>query len=352
MSKIDVSATSLSHRGDPLAVAAEQRSVLESSGRRRRFEESLDESGLLPLRATGIQTLQVNVGRVCNQSCNHCHVDAGPDRRESMDRAVAEACIRTLVEGDIPTLDITGGAPEMNPQFRYLVREAASLGRQVIDRCNLTILVAKRFEDLPEFLAGHSVRVVASLPCYLAENADSQRGDGVFDLSIQAIHRLNDVGYGQADDGLQLDLVYNPVGPSLPPSQSQLEKDYQRELEARYGVRFNRLLTITNMPIGRFLHGLVCNSQYDEYMDQLIANYNHTAAAGVMCRSTLSVSWDGRLHDCDFNQMLEVELAEGLPRTIHELDVSRLANRRIVVGQHCYGCTAGAGSGCQGAIDD
>jgi len=341
---------SLSHLGLPLAQPDEQLRVLQPRAGEPPFPQKLAEGGLWPLTAQGLAVLQVNVGRLCNQTCHHCHVDAGPDRRESMGRDVAEACIELLRRTEIGLLDITGGAPEMNPNFRFLVSEARRLDRRVIDRSNLTILVAPGFDDLPEFLAGQRVEVVASLPCYLAENADAQRGEGVFARSIEALRRLNAVGYGMPDSGLMLTLVYNPVGPALPPPQADLEAAYRRELQSRYGIVFNRLHTITNMPIGRFLHGLVQSGDYGEYLRKLIDAYNPAAAAGVMCRTTLSVAWDGRLHDCDFNQMLGLGLKDGLPKDIRDFEFEELARRPIVTGQHCYGCTAGAGSSCQGAI--
>jgi radical SAM/Cys-rich protein len=341
---------SLAFLGDPLASSAAQLRVLQPDSDHQPFDQALTENGLEPLRASGIAVLQVNVGRVCNQTCVHCHVDAGPDRRESMSRETAEACLRVLAETDIPTLDITGGAPELNPHFRRLVAEASRLGRHVIDRSNLTILEALGFRDLPEFLAEHCVEIVASLPCYLAENVNAQRGDGVFDQSLAALRRLNALGYGRPSSGLILTLVYNPLGPSLPPPQAKLEAEYQRELKSRYGVVFNRLFTFTNLPIGRFLHRLVQSGQYEAYMRKLIDTFNPSAAAGVMCRTTLSVEWDGRLHDCDFNQMLGLGLDREAPSNIRDFDYERLAKRRIRTGQHCYGCTAGAGSSCQGAI--
>jgi radical SAM/Cys-rich protein len=339
---------SLLRRANPLSDPARQVEVLERGGHRP-FADTLAASGLWPLRATDIAVLQVNVGKLCNQTCRHCHVDAGPDRTEVMTRETMQLCLDVLASADIPTLDITGGAPELNPHFRWLVEEAHTLGRHVIDRCNLTVLLAPRFEDLPDFLARHRVEVVASLPCYLPSNTDRQRGDGVFDRSIEALRRLNAAGYGRPDGPL-LTLVYNPVGPSLPPPQPQLEEAYHRELAARYGVVFSRLYTITNMPISRFLDDLLASGRYDEYMQRLTDAYNPAAAAGVMCRTTLSVNFDGRLSDCDFNQMLDLGLAPGLPAHVRDFDFTRLAGRRIVTGQHCYGCTAGAGSGCQGAI--
>jgi radical SAM/Cys-rich protein len=343
-----MSRLSLLRQGSPLADPARQVEVLER-GRHRPFPDALAGSGLWPLRATGIRVLQVNVGKLCNQTCRHCHVDAGPDRTEVMTRETMQLCLDALAKADIPTLDVTGGAPELNPNFRWLVEEARGLGRHVIDRCNLTILLAPRFEDLPEFLARHRVEVVASLPCYLPANTDRQRGDGVFEKSVAALKRLNAVGYGR-DGGPSLTLVYNPVGPTLPPPQAELEQAYRRELAARYGVTFTRLFTIANMPISRFLDDLLQTGRYDEYLRTLTDAYNPTAAAGVMCRTTLSVNWDGRLSDCDFNQMLGLGLTPGLPAHVRDFDAERLASRPIVTGQHCYGCTAGSGSGCQGAI--
>jgi radical SAM/Cys-rich protein len=337
-------------QGNLLAAASEQLRILQSVSRHLPFERALAAAGLAPLQASGIQVLQVNVGRVCNQTCVHCHVDAGPDRRESMSREIADACLRVLDEAGIPTLDITGGAPEMNPSFRHLVADASRRGRHVIDRSNLTILEAPAYRDLPEFLAGHRVEIVASLPCYSAKNVDAQRGGGVFDQSIAALRRLNAAGYGQPDNGLMLTLVYNPGGPSLPPPQAKLEADYKRELETSYGVLFNRLFTLTNLPIGRFLHSLVQNGQYDAYMQRLVEAFNPATVEGVMCQTTLSVEWNGRLHDCDFNQILGLGLDAAACADIREFDFERLARRRILTGQHCYGCTAGAGSSCQGSI--
>ena len=340
---------SLLRQGNALADPMEQRRILESDPRRP-FEQALAESGLWPLRAMGIEVLQVNVGKLCNQTCRHCHVDAGPDRREIMTRDTMQLCLDVLSKTDIPTLDITGGAPEMNPHFRWLVEQARQLGRHVIDRCNLTILLAPGYQDLPEFLATHQVEIVASLPCYLPANTDRQRGEGVFDKSITALRKLNEVGYGKPGTGLVLTLVYNPIGPSLPPDQRALEEAYRRELSARYGIVFTRLFTITNMPISRFLSDLIESGRYHEYMDKLVAAYNPAAAAGVMCRTMLSVAWDGRLYDCDFNQMLDLRLAPHLPGHIRDFDLKLLSRRPIVTGQHCYGCTAGCGSGCLGAI--
>ncbi|MFN0054267.1 MAG: arsenosugar biosynthesis radical SAM (seleno)protein ArsS [Planctomycetales bacterium] len=339
----------LLRQGHPLASGRRQVELLEGNAAISPFGKGLAEHGLAPLRGIGVEILQVNVGRVCNQTCRHCHVDAGPDRRESMSQQTLQACLDVLARTAIPVVDITGGAPEMNPHFRWFVAEVRRLGRRVIDRCNLTILMPPGHDDLPEFLAAQQVEIIASLPCYLEQNVDAQRGDGVFRRSLAALRQLNNLGYGQPDSPLALHLVYNPVGPALPPAQQKLEEAYHRELQARYGVVFHRLYTITNMPISRFLDDLLQQGQYEAYMETLIAAFNPAAVAGVMCRTTLSVDWEGRLYDCDFNQILDLPLLPQLPQTIFEFDLERLAGRPIVTGRHCYGCTAGAGSSCQGA---
>ena len=267
-----------------------------------------------------------------------------------MSRETVAACLAVLEQHAIPTVDITGGAPEINPHFRGLVAASRRLGRHVIDRCNLTILLAPGFHDLPEFLAQQQVEIVASLPCYQEDNVDRQRGEGVFQKSIAALQRLNAIGYGQPGGELVLTLVFNPLGPSLPPPQPQLEAAYRQELLSRYGVTFTRLYTITNMPISRFLDDLLQSGHYEAYLQQLVEAFNPAAAAGVMCRTTLSVDWQGQLYDCDFNQMLELGLAPGLPRNIRDFDAAPLCQRPIATGRHCFGCTAGTGSGCQGAI--
>jgi radical SAM/Cys-rich protein len=314
------------------------------------FQSQFAANGLPMLRAGAIEILQVNVGKVCNQTCRHCHVDAGPDRRESMSAETAEQCLDVLRRTEIPTLDITGGAPELNPCFRRLVEVARELNRHVIDRCNLTILLAPGYRDLPEFLSEHRVEIVASLPCYLEKNVDAQRGEGVYEKSIEAIRRLNSVGYGIDGSGLTLTLVFNPGGASLPPDQKKLEADYRRELRARFGIEFTRLFTITNMPISRFLEDLLSADKLDAYMHKLVDAFNPAAAGSVMCVNTLSVGWDGRLYDCDFNQMLEMEVEPSAPRTIAEFRRELLEGRPIVTDRHCFGCTAGAGSSCQGSI--
>ena len=340
--------TSLVQRAHPLASAGAQRQRLASLRQPARFDATLEQSGMLPLRPTELAILQINVGKLCNQTCHHCHVDAGPDRREVMPDAVVDACLRVLETTRIPTLDITGGAPELHPRFRAMVARAAALGRTVIDRCNLTILTLPAFEDLPAFLAQHRVEIVASLPSPSQKQTDAQRGDGVFERSIVALQHLNAHGYGN-DAALRLHLISNPVGAFLPGNQAALEADWKRTLQRHYGIVFDRLYTITNMPISRFLEYLEDSGNLDDYMERLVRAYNPAAASAVMCRNTLSVGWDGTLYDCDFNQMLEMPVAPGAPRTIFEFDAATLASRRIATGPHCFGCTAGAGSSCGGA---
>ncbi|MGH9338165.1 MAG: arsenosugar biosynthesis radical SAM (seleno)protein ArsS [Acidobacteriota bacterium] len=316
-----------------------------------RFQEKLKQAGLYPLRPLQIEILQVNVGKMCNQTCAHCHVDAGPDREEVMDRTIMQRCLEALNGSTIRIVDITGGAPEMNPNFQWFVDEIYRLGREIIVRSNLTILtVNEKYRRLPEFFAARRVKVISSLPCYTAENTDKQRGDGVFERSIEALRMLNRAGYGRQDTELELHLVYNPLGAFLPPDQQKLKEAYKRELESQFGIVFNDLYTITNMPISRFLDYLLQNGKYEEYMAKLIVSFNSEAAAGVMCRNTVSVGWDGRLYDCDFNQMLELEVEPNAPRHIRNFDLAGLTRRGIVLDQHCFGCTAGAGSSCGGEI--
>jgi radical SAM/Cys-rich protein len=278
-------------------------------------------------------------------------VDAGPDRDEVMSRETMEHCLRALGGSDIPAVDLTGGAPELNPHFRWFVERASALGREVIVRCNLTVLLANpRLRELPEFYRRHRVHVIASLPYYESAFTDRQRGAGVFEKSIAALKRLNALGYGQEGSGLLLDLVYNPAGAFLPAPQAALEADFKRQLAARHGIAFNRLYAITNLPIARFLDYLERSGNLEDYLERLADAFNPAAAKGVMCRTTLSVAWDGALHDCDFNQMLEIGVEPSAPRTIAEFDAARLSRRSIRVDQHCYGCTAGAGSSCMGEI--
>lgn len=314
------------------------------------FTRMMREAQLFPLKPTAVEILQVNVGKACNQACDHCHVDAGPDRKEVMSRETMQQCLDALAGCDIQRVDITGGAPEMNPDFRWFVQQVRALGRDVMVRSNLTIIVSNpRFNDLPEFFAANNVHVVASLPCYLESNVDTQRGVGAYDASIAALKMLNAVGYGAEGSTLQIDLVYNPVGAHLPGAQAALEADYKRELMQRHGIVFNALHCITNMPISRYLEYLLTTDKYIDYMQTLVNAFNPAAAASVMCRNTISVGWDGYLYDCDFNQMLEMKVATNASH-IADFDMVALGARSIVLDQHCYGCTAGAGSSCGGQL--
>ena len=343
-------ALTLLGRHSPLASATEQLRILAQVQSCPPFETPMRKAGLDPLHATGMTVFQINVGKLCNQTCRHCHVDAGPDRQESMSRETAELCIATLASTDIPTVDITGGAPELNQNFRWLVEQATHLKRHVMDRCNLSVLLLPSQADLAEFLARHRVEVIASLPYFRASQTDAQRGDGVFDKSIEAMQLLNRLGYGREGSGLTLNLVYNPVGAFLPPKQEAVETQFRRELQRAHDVTFNHLYTITNMPISRFLEFLMDSGNYEGYMERLANAFNPAAAAGVMCRYTLSVGWDGTLYDCDFNQMLDLPVDHGSPRHIRDFDLAQLHTRRIVTGNHCYGCTAGTGSSCSGTV--
>jgi radical SAM/Cys-rich protein len=315
------------------------------------FEHAMTGCHPLPLKARSISTLQVNVGKICNQTCHHCHVDAGPQRTERMSKATMDQILDVLDRtASITTVDITGGAPEMNPEFEYLVEQCRARDRKVIDRCNLTVFFVKGKGHLPRFLAEHQVEIIASLPCYEESNVDQQRGKGVFDRSIDALQRLNRLGYGQEGTELSLHLVYNPLGVVLPPPQAELEQDFKEELGQRYGIQFNRLYTITNMPINRFRDELIEAGQLEHYYTLLLNHFNPSAVDGLMCRSLLSVGWDGRLYDCDFNQMLDMPVQPDMPAWISEFDLAKLERRRIAVGPHCFGCTAGAGSSCGGAL--
>lgn len=319
-----------------------------------RFRAELDARGLAPPTARGVTTLQVNLGRLCNQACRHCHVDAGPHRTAPQDNAspaVVDAIVTVLRSGAIGCVDITGGAPELNPDFRRLVIAARGLGLRVIDRCNLSVLFEPGHQDLADFLAAHDVEITASLPHYRAATTDRQRGAGVFDHSVEGLRLLNRLGYGSGRPDRVLHLVHNPVGAFLPGRQQDLEADFRRELAAAHGIVFDRLFCITNMPIRRYLDWLVRSGQYERYLQTLIDAFNPAALEAVMCRDLVSVGPDGRLHDCDFNQMLELPLAPGLPRTIFEWDPAALGARPIRTGTHCLGCTAGAGSSCGGQLD-
>ena len=334
----------------PLADSSVQRATLEALPLDASFARSVAAAGHAPLRARGVEVLQINVGKRCNQACHHCHVDAGPDRTEVMPDAVVDACLAFLDRSAIPTIDITGGAPELHPRFKDVVVRARAAGRHVMDRCNLTITQLPNYAWVPEFLAQHHVEVVASLPSFAARQTDAQRGDGVFEQSIAALRRFNQLGYGMDGSGLVLNLVTNPVGAFLPAPQAALERDWKRELGRRFGISFNRLFTITNMPISRYLEFLVASGNLQAYMERLTVAFNPATIDGLMCRSTLSVGWDGRLYDCDFNQMIDLPVAAEAPQTIFDVTAHGLAGRRIVIGRHCYGCTAGAGSSCGGTI--
>ena len=311
----------------------------------------LEISDFPAIRRDRLRTLQLNIGYLCNQSCLHCHVNAGPTRTEMMSSENIDLVVEVLKKQNIETLDITGGAPEMHSGFRDLVMRARKLGVEVIDRCNLTILREPGYEGTAEFLAEQGVQIVASLPCYSADNVDAQRGNGTFDKSIWALQKLNSLGYGKPDSPLKLNLVYNPQGPSLPPAQEQLEADYKRELKAHFGIEFNSLFALANMPIKRFGSFLISKGQFHGYMDLLKANHSDANLPNVMCKTTISVDWQGNLYDCDFNQQLDIGLpGTGAPKHLTDLLTAELDGRAIRIADHCFGCTAGAGSSCGGAL--
>ncbi len=315
------------------------------------FQQKLEEAGLFPLKPTQVEIFQINVGKMCNQVCRHCHVDAGPDRKEIMTRETMQQCLDILaINPSFKTVDLTGGAPELNPDFRWFVEEIRKLNKHIIVRCNLTIILANRkFNDLPYFFKEHHIEVVSSLPFYSKDRTDRQRGDGVFEDSIKALQMLNAAGYGLEGSELRLNLVYNPAGAFLPPAQTSLEKEFKEALKKDFNISFHSLFSITNLPISRFLDYLLQSGNYEKYMEKLVAAYNPVAAANVMCRNTLSISWDGFIYDCDFNQMLDMKV-DCNARHISQFNQSVLNNRNIVVNQHCFGCTAGAGSSCGGAV--
>jgi radical SAM/Cys-rich protein len=316
-----------------------------------RFAQKLAEHSL-PLRHAKTEVLQINVGKLCNLTCVHCHVNAGPKRKEIMTRETVDRVVDWLAETDIPTVDLTGGAPEMIPDFRYFVERVKSLTppRHVMDRCNLTILLEPGYDGYAEFLAEHQVEIVASMPCYSPDNVNAQRGDGVFDASIKALQLLNSLGYG-TDPKLPLHLVYNPNGAFLPGPQVELEADYKQELKKHFGIVFNSLFTITNLPVSRFASYLKNNNKLDEYMQLLIENFNGSTVNGLMCRNTINVSWTGDVYDCDFNQMLKMQWRDGDRRLqLWDIDPAEVENREILTADHCFGCTAGAGSSCGGAL--
>src|SRR5213083_2367377 len=330
-------------------IEAHRKKMIVRQQRTNRFAQELADYSIA-LRRGRPEILQVNVGKLCNLTCVHCHVNAGPKRKEIMTRTTIDCIVDWLAKTDIPTVDLTGGAPEMIPDFRYFIERVKGLrpSRHVIDRCNLTILLESGYEGLAQFLARHKVEIIASMPCYTAENVNAQRGEGVFDGSIKALRILNSLGYGS---DLPLHLVYNPVGAFLPGPQAELEADYKRELKKHFGIVFNNLYTITNLPIARFASYLHRNNKLEEYMQLLIDNFNPATIAGLMCRNTISVGWTGEVFDCDFNQMLRMNWRNGSgPLHLWDLDPATVVHRKILTGNHCFGCTAGAGSSCGGAL--
>ncbi|WP_304141113.1 MULTISPECIES: arsenosugar biosynthesis radical SAM (seleno)protein ArsS [Mesoflavibacter] len=346
---------SLHKRDSELAKTNKQLEILSNgifaNGELPTFKDKIAESNQFPLKPKPLEILQINVGYMCNQVCEHCHVDAGPDRKEIMTKETMQQCLGVIKTTGAHTLDLTGGAPEMNPNFRWFVEEAAKVGiKDFIVRSNLTIIRAnKKYHDLPEFFKKHNVHVVSSMPHWTRGKTDKQRGEGVFDQSIQALKDLNAVGYGMPDSNLKLDLVYNPSGAFLPANQAAMEKDFKKALLEDFGIQFHNLFAITNLPISRFLDFLIASENYEDYMYALVDAFNPSAVANVMCTNTLSVSWDGYLYDCDFNQMLDLKVASKT-KHISNYNEEVLQNRDIIISQHCYGCTAGAGSSCQGTV--
>lgn len=346
---------SLQKRDSDLANSNRQLEILSNgifkNGELPTFKDKISETGQFPLKAKKLEILQINVGYMCNQVCDHCHVDAGPDRKEIMTRDTMRQCLEVIKNTGAHTLDLTGGAPEMNPDFRWFVEEAAKAGiKDFIVRSNLTIIRAnKKYYDLPEFFKKHNVHVVSSMPHWTRGKTDKQRGDGVFDKSIRALQDLNAIGYGMPGSDLRLDLVYNPSGAFLPGDQVAMEKDFKKALKEDFDIQFHNLFAITNLPIARFLDFLIASENYEDYMYSLVEAYNPTAVENVMCTNTLSISWDGYLFDCDFNQMLDLPV-NSKAKHISEYNEELLEGRNIVISQHCYGCTAGAGSSCQGVV--
>ncbi|MFD2543375.1 arsenosugar biosynthesis radical SAM (seleno)protein ArsS [Lacinutrix gracilariae] len=346
---------SLHKKESDLAQANKQLEILSNgifkSGELPTFAKKIKETNPAPLRARKLEILQINVGYMCNQVCTHCHVDAGPDRKEIMTVETMQQCLAVIKNTGAHTLDLTGGAPEMNPNFKWFVEEASKAGiKDFIVRSNLTIIRAnKKYHDLPEFFKKYNVHVVSSMPHWTKGKTDKQRGDGVFNQSIQALQELNAVGYGMPNSNLKLDLVYNPSGAFLPGDQAALERDFKKALAQDFNIQFHHLFAITNLPISRFLDYLIASENYEEYMYSLVEAYNPSAVANVMCTNTISVSWDGYLYDCDFNQMLELPV-NSTSKHISDFNEELLEGRNIVISQHCYGCTAGAGSSCQGTV--
>jgi radical SAM/Cys-rich protein len=346
---------SLHKRHSELAESKRQLEILSNgifkSGDLPKFRDKIAESNQFPLKAKTLEILQINLGYMCNQVCAHCHVDAGPDRKEIMTKETMMECLELIKNTKAHTLDLTGGAPEMNPNFRWFVEEASKAGiKDFIVRSNLTIIKSnKKYYDLPEFFKTHNIHVVSSMPHWTKGKTDKQRGDGVFDKSLEALKALNAIGYGMPNSDLRLDLVYNPTGAFLPGNQTALEKDFKKALLEDFGINFHNLFAITNLPISRFLDYLIASENYEDYMYALVEAYNPAAVQNVMCTNTLSVSWDGYLYDCDFNQMLELPV-NGKVKHISEYNEDLLEGRNIVISQHCYGCTAGSGSSCQGSV--
>ena len=346
---------SLHKRHSELAYSKRQLEILSNgifqNGELPKFAAKIAETDQFPLRPKRLEILQINLGYMCNQICNHCHVDAGPDRKEIMTRETMQQCLEVIKKTGAHTLDLTGGAPEMNPNFRWFVDEASKAGiKDFIVRSNLTIIKAnKKYHDLPEFFKSHNIHVVSSMPHWTRGKTDKQRGEGVFDKSIKALQELNTIGYGLHNSDLKLDLVYNPSGAFLPGDQASMEKEFKKALLEDFGIDFHNLFAITNLPISRFLDYLIASENYEDYMYSLVEAYNPIAVKNVMCTNTISVSWDGWLYDCDFNQMLELPVNSKV-KHISDYNEAILQNRNIVVSQHCYGCTAGAGSSCQGSV--
>ena len=350
-----MSKKSLLARNNDLANTERQLEILSNgffaNGELPTFANKIKETNQFPLRPKTLEILQINVGYMCNQVCAHCHVDAGPDRKEIMTRETMTDCLDVIKKTGAHTLDLTGGAPEMNPNFRWFVEEAAKVGiKDFIVRSNLTIIRAnKKYYDLPKFFKKHNIHIVSSMPHWTRGKTDKQRGNGVFDKSIKALQELNAVGYGMPDSNLRLDLVYNPSGAFLPGDQNALENDFKKALKEDFEINFHNLFAITNLPISRFLDYLIASENYEDYMYSLVEAYNPAAVENVMCTNTLSVSWDGWLYDCDFNQMLNLKVNSKV-KHISEYNEELLQKRNIIINQHCYGCTAGAGSSCQGVV--
>lgn len=346
---------SLHKRHNELAYAKRQLEILSNgifqNGDLPKFKEKIALTNQFPLRPKKLEVLQINVGYMCNQVCAHCHVDAGPDRQEIMTKETMLQCLEVIKKTEAHTLDLTGGAPEMNPNFKWFVDEASKAGiKDFIVRSNLTIITSnKKYHDLPQFFKDHNIHVVSSMPHWTSGKTDKQRGEGVFNKSIEALKMLNDVGYGLPNSSLRLDLVHNPTGAFLPGDQMSMEKDFKKALLQDFDIHFHNLFAITNLPISRFLDYLIASENYEDYMYSLVEAYNPAAVANVMCTNTISVSWDGWLYDCDFNQMLELKVASKV-KHISAYNEELLNDRNIVISQHCYGCTAGAGSSCQGSV--